>query len=204
MATATSSSPSSRFSWANFAFGMSVGLLVTALAVGSTAARLGALGGLAGIAFGTAVAVRRHRREYESPQEVPPLPKLVLAAVAESGGFFFYLSAYLALVMLATLDTGEKPLDGTIAEPAFATAATLALAVALVSAGRREFRREGVERVVFLESTCIAFFVTVIAAAGYALFEALADAPTISMWVIWSVGMLAWAIASGVRRRAVA
>jgi hypothetical protein len=59
-------------------------------------------------------------------------------------------------------------------------------------------RKDGVERQVFLQSTSLAFFITVLGAISYALFEVFAEAPKLSMWLVWSWGMAAWGIGSAV------
>lgn len=62
-----------------------------------------------------------------------------------------------------------------------------------VRAGRQS--RE-LERMLFSESTSIAFFVTMVGAITYALLEAWIDAPKVSMWLVWTLGMGTWAIGS--------
>jgi hypothetical protein len=51
---------------------------------------------------------------------------------------------------------------------------------------------------VFLRSAAFSFFATVLAAMSYAMFEALDGAPHLSMWTVWTFGMLTWAASTAV------
>lgn len=68
----------------------------------------------------------------------------------------------------------------------------------ILIAGRRE---KELDRLVFSESTSIAHFVTMLGALTYALFESWLDVPQVSMWNVWTFGMLAWLISWALQRR---
>ena len=62
--------------------------------------------------------------------------------------------------------------------------------------------RQGVERYLTSESTSLAFFASLVAAASYGLFEQFAGAPPLSMYVAFLFQTAAWTIAwFGMRRR---
>lgn len=84
---------------------------------------------------------------------------------------------------------------------AFGLVLTALAAFAAISSYRDGRRTDGLEKLVVTESAGVAFFVTMAAAAGYALMESLAEAPQISMWWVWVVGMATWGITSIVMTR---
>ena len=73
--------------------------------------------------------------------------------------------------------------------------------VSLGSLIRRARKSRELDRVLFTEATSIAFAVTMLAVLTYGLLEAFVDAPRLSMWSVWTVGMSSWAIASLVFRK---
>lgn len=191
-----------KFSFPLFALGLSIGLLVVPLVRGNAGARVGAVAGLVAIAGGLAVSIRRLRRvEYAESERSPTLAELAREAVNGLGRYFVYMSAYIAFVIVAAAapDSGERAAQGL--RIALAAAAAVALAAAIADVVRLQWRKEGVERQIFLESTCVAFFVTVVASAAYALFEVMADAPRLTMWLPWSLGMFTWAVTASRRSR---
>lgn len=191
----TSSVPAVRSPWPIASLGACVLLLCVPLVFGNLSARIGAVIGLVGMFAGLSLSVRRLRRvEHGESEPGPRVDQLVSQAIAGMTVYFVCLAAYLAFV-LAAVASGPQVATGTLA----AAGAAVALSVAITFVARRRWLSEGVERVVFLEATCIAFFVTVVGSGGYALFEVLAGAPRISLWAVWSVGMLAWVVAGAVR-----
>ncbi len=191
-----------RSSAALFAFGLCIALLVIPLVVGNAAARLGAGGALAAMLLGLVTSVRRLQRiEYAEAADPPSVMELVKEAVAYLGRYFVYLAAYIAFVLVAVATPASGARPPAWKGPLMAGLAAIALVAAMATVARVQWRKEGVERQVFLESTCIAFFITVVTSAAYALFEVLADAPQISLWSVWSLGMLTWAVTGSVRTR---
>src|SRR4051812_29299973 len=96
------------------------------------------------------------------------------------------LGAYyllLAVKLLASPSVGRS-IDAVL--PAFAG---VLIVLGLAMTAWAQYRRDGLERQVLLEATCVAFLVTVV--AGVFL-----DAP----WT-YDVGIAAWLITSGVRTR---
>lgn len=184
-----------------FSFGICVGVLVGAFLRGNSATRVGAVAGALGLAAAALLGVRNRRRDY-GDEDAPPLGRLLSEWLAESGRFFIYLFAYGALILLIAVDDRDGPLNDTWGEPVFVAVAGGVLALAVVQAARDVWQKEGVERQVLLESATVAFFVTVLATATYAMAEALMDAPAISMWAVWGLGMLSWAVATMQRSRA--
>jgi hypothetical protein len=146
--------------------------------------RAGAIGGMVGVGLGMSAAAAAVRREQADG------PKLSLVATVNevatgAAVVFIAMAVYFAAAFLA----------GGTAIPIIGGAAVLA---ALAWAPRFVLRREGIEREVLLRATSFAFFVTVLSSALYALFESFADAPHLSMWVPYAVGMLTWSIAASV------
>ena len=77
----------------------------------------------------------------------------------------------------------------------------IAVTVGLLSTATAMWRREGVERQVFVESTCVAFFAVVAGLGGVAVVGPTGGAATAAPWALYVLGMVTWAIASAVRRR---
>jgi hypothetical protein len=48
------------------------------------------------------------------------------------------------------------------------------------------------DRLLLSESTSVAFFLTMLASLTYALLESWVDAPPLSLWNVWTFGMLTW------------
>lgn len=115
-----------------------------------------------------------------------------------------FLTTYLTFLFIATNGKGTPPRNQIPwIGPVVASVAGIVLLLAVASVVRRSLRSEGIERQVFLESTSVAFFVVVLTAGTYAVFEALADAPPLPAWVLWGWGVGTWALVSGVRNRSI-
>ena len=187
--TTTDEGKDSGFAWPFFALGVSLGVLTGAAIRGSSltriAAALGFVALLAAISFG--MVSRRRRADADAS-----FNDHFNDWLAESGRFFLYLFTYGAIVLLVALDDEEGPLDGTWGEPVFVALAAACLSFAVIRAARDLWRTEGVERRVLLESTSVAFFATVLAAATYALAEVLSDAPQLPMWTVGALALCAW------------
>jgi hypothetical protein len=109
-------------------------------------------------------------------------------------------AAYVALVGVgAVLQTRDPRQDAAlVAITIGAVAAGAAGVVLMMRTGRR--RRE-LDRLMFTEATSVAFFVTMMSALGYALLESWIEAPKLSMWFVWTVGVGSWIVASFAFRR---
>lgn len=145
--------------------------------------RIGAIGGMVGVGLGMSAATAAVRREHGDPK-----PSLVATMNVVSRGaavVFVGMAVYFAAAFIA----------GGAVVPILGGAAML---VSLAWAPVAVLRREGIEREVLLRATCFGFFVTVLGSAFYAMFESFADAPRVSMWVPYAVGMLTWSIAASV------
>lgn len=110
-------------------------------------------------------------------------------------GFVGGMIAYAILIALAVsiLQSYRHPpgwLGYVLALPAAGAAA-----YAIISQLRLIARRDGVERFAQTESAAYAFWVTVLAALAYGLLEAFSHAPHLSMWAVWSFGMITWGAA---------
>lgn len=79
---------------------------------------------------------------------------------------------------------------------AMAVASIVVVAAILSLTIRYGHRSRELERVLFADSTSIAFFATMIGAVTYALLETWLDAPRVSMWLVWVFGMGSWFLAS--------
>jgi hypothetical protein len=146
--------------------------------------RVGAIGGMVGVGLGMCAATTAVRRQHADG----PMPSLVTTINEIASGaavVFIGMAVYFAAAFIA----------GGTAIPIIGGGALL---VSLAWASRVVLRREGIEREVLLRATCFAFFVTVLGSAFYAMFESFADAPHLSMWVPYAVGMVTWSIAATV------
>lgn len=188
--------------WPLLTMAVTLAFLVIPVAIGGPGARLGALCAMGAILVGFGAGLRRVRREHDDDPRPPSFAALARESTASSGRMLAYVAGYIVLVFLVAAAPGSGPRreSGGLGILVAAAAGAL-LAATLVDGARFHLRREGVERDVFFQSTSVAFFATVIAAVWYALFEVFADAPELSMWTVWSFGMLAWAMASAVLRR---
>jgi len=55
-------------------------------------------------------------------------------------------------------------------------------------------RSKELDRLLLSESTSVAFFLTMLASLTYALLESWVDAPPLSLWNVWTFGMLTWIV----------
>jgi hypothetical protein len=107
---------------------------------------------------------------------------------------------YVLLVGVGSLLQGLEPRpDAALIAIAAGTVVAAACAVVLLVIHGRRTRE--LDRMLFTEATSVAFFVTMVSALSYALLEAWIEAPKLSMWFVWTVGMGAWIVASTVFRR---
>jgi hypothetical protein len=111
-----------------------------------------------------------------------------------------FFAVYVALVGVGSIIQGFHPRPkGALIGIAIATIGTALAGLGFfIRAGRRSTE---LERLLFAESTSTAFFVTMLFALTWSLLEAWIDAPKLSMWVVWSVGMFSWGVLSGVFKR---
>ncbi len=110
---------------------------------------------------------------------------------------------YVALVTAGALirrDVGAGPSPAMWGIAGGTIGAGLGVMGVIVTWGRKA---KELDRVLFTEGTSLAFFVTMIAALTYGLLEAWVDAPRLSAWTTWAVGMGSWAVLSLVLRRRV-
>ena len=123
----------------------------------------------------------------------------VVLVVRDRAFAFLGATLYIAATNVGIVVRGLDGLEWLLWAVAAATIlAGLMFMGAVVRAVRSETE---LERLVSTDATSIAFFVTMIAALTYGLMETYLDLPTVSMWIVWSVGMFTWAVASIVIRR---
>ena len=187
------------------ALGMSTGMLLMQGIRGSADVRLGAAAGLLAIVVAVAVLAARVRSIDHGESGRPPVwHDLVGEAITGRGRAFVFLTTFLTFLFVATNGKGARPTNPIPwIGPVVASVAGIVLLLAIASVVRRALRSEGVERQLFFESTCIAFFFTVLVVGIYATIEALADAPRLPAWVLWVAGVGTWALVSGLRGRTV-
>jgi hypothetical protein len=120
---------------------------------------------------------------------------VLLAAIMMRNAFSISLAMYLVLVLAgARLQSMEpRPKAALVLIAGGSVLAAIAFMISTVRRGRASTE---LELQLFSQSTSIAFFVTMIGAITYALLESWIDAPRLSMWVVWSVGMGSWALLS--------
>jgi hypothetical protein len=181
--------------------GGTVLVLAVPAVLGSGGRRLGALCAIASIVVGTALVVRQHRADGAAAGGWWG----VADALARTGwGGLGAAIVMTTLVLWSTAPGSGSREDARWLGPLVAAGVAVALIAPIAAGARAAVRREGIERDALLKATSLAFFVTVLGAGAYALFEVMADAPAVSMWTVWSVGMLTWAVASSVLLRRVA
>jgi hypothetical protein len=153
-----------------------LGVLATAVAIGSSARRVGAGMALTAILLSVTLGGRRARVEAGAKGSAQSLAVQIAA-----GTWVGWL--ILAVVYGATLFSGAGP----------ATLAGLGVVVGVALLGAFIHRRlRELDKEVALRATSIAFFVTMASAAAYAQFETLDGAPHLSMWLVWTIGMGTW------------
>jgi multisubunit Na+/H+ antiporter MnhB subunit len=109
-------------------------------------------------------------------------------------------ASYVVLVGVGSVLQAREPRpDGALIAIAVGTIVTGVVGLVYVARKGRQSRE--LDRMLFTEATSIAFFVTMVSAISYALLESWIDAPKLSMWFVWTVGMGAWIVASSVFRR---
>jgi len=118
--------------------------------------------------------------------DLPPPPR------SERTDRLYHLSllAYVVVVIAAAALAGI--VEAGWLRVAIAAVAAAAFLYPVVVWTRMDRQRGGVERWLTLESTSLAYFATLTATGGYALFEQLADAPRISMYWAFLFAVFAW------------
>lgn len=115
--------------------------------------------------------------------------------------FVVGMLTYLAIVTAGAIALNEQSSDAS--RWAVAVGSILAALVWLTGTIRFIRRTTEVDRFISLESTSIAFFVTMVSVLTYALLESWIELPKLSMWFPWTVGMGTWAILTIVVKRKV-
>ncbi len=188
--------------WPVVPFAALLALLSLRLVWGERADRISNAVQLAATVASVAYGAFRVRRAVRDEQAEPPSwPSAITTTVVGIG----WVWVGIVVLFVLTNMTGRESGGGATGPKWFGTAvaalASVALAVHMAVTVRQLWRREGVERQVFMEATAIAFFVTLVAGGVYALFEYLAGAPRLSMWWLWFFGMVAWGAISTFRMR---
>lgn len=168
-----------------------------ALAVGAVTggggARIGGACGLLGLVAAVWAIVRGDRREHA--EEHRPLATSVSEAMRWTGVSWFGVAAFVAIAFLASN-------DGSTALKAVAiTAAAIGLGGTFVVIVRGSLRAEGVERELYLVSTSVAFVMTMVGIAIYALAESAFGAPKLSLWWVYTGGIVTWVVTSAIYKR---
>ncbi len=107
---------------------------------------------------------------------------------------------YFVLVGAGSIFQSHKP-QPTWALIAIAAGTIVSSVAGTLSAFLGGRRSKEVDRLMFTESITIAFFVTMLFALSYGLLEAWFKAPKLSMWLVFTVGMVSWVVSSLVFRR---
>lgn len=107
---------------------------------------------------------------------------------------------YVALVGIGSVLQAQEPRpDGALIAIAVGTIVSGVGGVFLLVRIGRESKE--LDRLLFSEATSMAFFVTMTCALSYALLESWIEAPRLSMWFVWTVGMGAWILAAALFKR---
>lgn len=172
--------------------------VVTGTAVRLLAPTLGVL--VAGLLIASNFAPGRLKTSMVVTGGLLNVALIVVIARFSRSWFWGFIAAYvlfvIAGVVIADSEQPNRVALGVVAAGTIATAAGGILVA--IRAGRRS---KELERLLFSESTSIAFFATMLAAVTYGLLESWFDAPVMSAWMFWSIGMASWFIASFVARR---
>jgi len=124
----------------------------------------------------------------------------VVFVIAGRNAIIICFGAYMALVGVGSVLQSHHPRPtGALIGIAVATIVTSVTGTFLAFLSGR--RSKELDRLLFTESISVAFFVTMLGSLAYALLEAWIKAPKLSMWVVFTVGMWSWAIATMVFRR---
>ena len=169
---------------------------------------IGALTRLAVVVFALAIVALSTSsatpEEWQTPVRVGALVLGAISALllgfAQRNLVWTLMGAYVVLVGVGSVLRGQEP-KPTGALIAIAVATVASIVGAMIVAIRSGRRSRELERLLFSESTSIAFFVTMLGVVTYGLLEAWLDAPELSMWFVWSFGMIAWIIASAIFKR---
>lgn len=177
--------------WPLLLFGATFAVFVYAAVVGTLGPRYGGVLGGAGMLAALFGSVQTARKEHLDDESMPSFFELARESLAKTGRMFLYVVGYVVVVVLFA--------DASDAAGAVGAAIGSVLVTATLVDGTRALRRaEGVEREVFFKATSFAWLATVAGAASYGLFEALADAPKQSMWLVWLWGLASWGVATTV------
>lgn len=197
--------PRARSSWSLFAVGLTLGMLAIPIVKGAPDARRAAIFALVCFVAAVTLPAWRHVRvEYadDDPSRRPTLVRAIVDSLDRSSRSLAFWAGYLAFLFVAVVSPGSGPRSEVAwVGPAMAAIASIALAIALTSVVRWKLAETGVEREIFVRSTAIAFFATMVATAAYSLFEELADAPRLAMCTPWVFGIAVWAASGLVLRR---
>lgn len=110
-------------------------------------------------------------------------------------GSAVWMGGIVATALVVWGGAGSAPVLGTVLA-VLAIAGFLSVAVVI---GRSVLRQEGVERVVYVESSAVAFWLVMGIAFTYTLVGAIADLPPPQGYMIVGGGALCWALAHGAR-----
>ena len=164
-----------------------VELVVLAVTLGSAWSMVLAATAVAAVVAGLVVAARRVAFEDAERPGGSSVGAAFVDLVRRTRLVWAALSGY-ELALLA----GIALHDATVA---------IAVTAGLLTTATAMWRREGVERQVFVESTCVAFFAVVVGLGVVAVVGPTGEAATAAPWALYVFGMVTWAIASAVRRR---
>jgi hypothetical protein len=179
-------------------FGLCSVVLAVVFATGEAGARVGAVCGFLGLVGAVAAIVRGDRHEHGDDPAPPRLAASIGHAMGWTGAAWFGIAAFVGLSYLGT--ARHPPVAGAVIAVG---AAAIGLGATFFMVARGLITTEGVEREQYLVSTSIAFMVTMAGAAGAAIAQTAFDAPRVSLWWVYSGGILAWLVASAVYGRRV-
>ena len=174
------------------------GLIFIGVAANSRWAWFGVGAGMLGMTVGLMAVggnvLREHETESNNLLEVLWLGALEMRAFA--GGF-----AVFAALMAVHETVGDRM--GAWSGVLLAAIIASALFGGMLVANRHVNRKEGVEREIYLRGTSTAFIATFIASGTYGIFEAVADAPPLSLWNVYVFAGVAWIVGAARARRQV-
>jgi hypothetical protein len=113
--------------------------------------------------------------------------------------FALAMGLYMVFTVTAAIVVAEqhpRPWVGAV----LAIPSIVCAVAAITVQARGVRRREGVERVEYVETTSVAFIATMLSALAYGFLQSWAGAPHLSAFWVWFYGMGVWGVLTILRR----
>jgi len=182
--------------WGIAAFATYIGVIVAAAVAGARDLRLAAVAALVVGLGSIALAVRSRRFELADRPGLPSRRAMAVDLVEGLGLVWVAMAAYFVVAFFV-----RPSIPTVVPRVAVAVAAVVILGALMARTARSFWRRDGVERQIFLEAVCIAFFATLVVDGASSISHELLATEPLSPWTLWTFGLAAWWAAAGLRAR---